>query len=284
MAGCSQGSAVRLAETVAQPVGEESRRADTCHGGSDPFPSIIKPMITYALRLKGLTPETLPLERLSKYLAALADLVGRDTPVHFDKVSKGSAMLKVRVPEQHAHAVETRVRAAASAEPGSDLRRAYEQIDQLARGDGTSAEFRPPKGAVILQFPGAKTLQARALVVKEYGEINGRIIRLGGRDDTVPVGLLTPDDEVVSCTATLEQAKQLKAFLLEPVDIVLRGTGRWLRSPEGKWKIEEFKINDFLRMQDDSFDDELKKIKTVGSGWDDVEDAEQTLARLRYGV
>lgn len=240
-------------------------------------------MTTYALRLKGFTPSTLPLERMSKYLAALADLVGKDLPVHFDKVTKGSAMLKIRIPDELAGDLEARVRHAAIAEHGSDLRRAFDSIDQLARHDKTSAEFKPEKGAVIIQFPGIKKETPRIVSLREYGEINGRIIRLGGKDGTVPVGLQTSSGDIVSCTASLEQAKRLKAFLLEPVEIILRGTGKWTRNADGKWKIDEFKISEFVELSDANFEEELNKAKESHSDWDDVNDFDSELANLRYG-
>ncbi|BBH12919.1 hypothetical protein [Chromobacterium haemolyticum] len=240
-------------------------------------------MATYALRLKGFTPETLPLERLSKYLTALADLVGKDAPIHFDKVSKGSAMLKLVISDDQAHALESRVRLAAFAEAGSELKKAYDQINMLARGDQTTAEFKPVKGAVILQFPGINKPEPRTYSVKEDGEINGRVIRLGGKDSTVPVGLQMPDGVVVSCTASLDQAKGLKVYLLEPIDIVLKGSGKWVRDVDGAWVLEEFKISEFFPLVDQGFDEQLAKIRSKGSGWGEVEDIDKELHSLRYG-
>lgn len=241
-------------------------------------------MVTYLLRIKGFSPESLPLGRLGEYLSALAKLVGADAPVHFDKVTKGSAKLKMKIPEGSAHEVETRVRLAPVSEPGSEGRRAYEQIQELLRADQTSAEFRPEKGGVILQFPGGEKVSSRHLAsVREYGELNGRIIRLGGKDDTIPVGLQQAGGVVINCSATVEQARLLKPYLLEPIDVLLTGVGRWMRTAEGQWEVCDFKISACSPLKYDGFDEALAKVRAGGSGWDAEEDIDAALHRIRYG-
>ncbi|WP_157302174.1 hypothetical protein [Thauera phenylacetica] len=241
-------------------------------------------MVTYLLRIKGFSPDTLPLSRLGEYLCALAELVGPDAPVHFDKVTKGSALLKMKAPDDQAPAIESRVRLAPAADPGTEGRRGYDRLQQLLGEDQTSAEFRADKGAVILQFPGVRRLKpARTASVREYSELHGRIIRLGGRDSTVPVGLQLSDGAVVNCTATLEQARQLKSYLLEPIDVLLTGVGRWTRDESGQWEVADFKISDCTPMQYGEFDAEFAKVRSGGSGWDAEDDLEAALHRIRYG-
>lgn len=240
-------------------------------------------MATYALRIKGFTPQSLPLGRLGEYVCALADLIGDDVGVSFERVTKGSAQLKVWIDDNDAPVVVNRVRLAPSADEGSSLRRGYDKIQSLLAADKTSAEFKPPKGAVILKFPGGPKNALRVAIVKEYGEISGRIIKLGGRDETIPVALRTPDGEVINGTANIEMALRLKPYLLEPIDVILTGMGRWKRKDSGEWEAIEFKINDFSVMDFDGLENELERTRAAGSGWDDVQDVEQELSRIRYG-
>lgn len=240
-------------------------------------------MTTYSLRIKGFTPDTLPLSRLGEYVSALAELMGDDVSVHFHSVTKGSAQLKVKIEDNDVPLVVARVRQAPNADEGSPARRGYERIQSLLSSDKTSAEFRPQKGAVILKFPGAPKTQIRLPVVKEYGELNGRIIKMGGRDETVPVAIRTPDDEVINCTATVEMALRLKPFLLVPIDVILCGMGRWKKADTGTWEPIEFKINDFSVMDFSGFTPGLENVRASGSGWDGVQDVAAELNRIRYG-
>ena len=240
-------------------------------------------MATYSLRLKGFTPQSLPLGRLGEYVCALADLIGDDVSASFERVTKGSAQLKVLIDESSESIVIARIRRAPLAEEGSSVRRGYEKIQSLLAADKTSAEFRPEKGAVILKFPGAPKGAIRLSTVKEFGELSGRIIKVGGRDDTIPVTLMTATGEAINCSSTLEMARRLKPCLLEPVDVILEGIGRWKRTDSGAWSIIEFKIHDFSIMDFSDFDASLETARALGSGWDSTQDVNQALSRIRYG-
>jgi len=240
-------------------------------------------MATFSLRIKGFTPENLPLSRMAEYVSALAELIGDDVQASFERVTKGSAQLKINIRDDDAEIAVNKIRLASSADEGSSARRGYEKIQSLLASDKTSAEFRPHKGAVILNFPGAPKNVLRLATLKETGEINGRIIKVGGRDETIPISIRIPDGSVVSCTANVEMARKLKRYLLEPIDVILFGEGKWQRTESGAWEIIDFRILDVSEIDFANFDAELEKVRSAGSGWDDVDDVDAELERLRYG-
>ena len=53
------------------------------------------------LKLNDRTPETLSMKHLGQYITHLSDMLGKVEHVHFDSVSKGSAMLNVESEELH---------------------------------------------------------------------------------------------------------------------------------------------------------------------------------------
>jgi hypothetical protein len=240
-------------------------------------------MTTFSLRIKGFTPETLPLSRMGEYVSALAELIGDDVQVCFERVTKGSAQLNVKISDDDADKAISRIRLAPCAEESSVPRKGYDKIQALLSDDKTSAEFRQQKGAVILKFPGAPKNILRLAIVKEAGEINGRIIKVGGRDDTIPIALRTPEGVIVNCTASVEMARQLKKYLLEPIDVILLGEGKWRRTDKGSWETVDFKIIDVSEMDLNNFDNDLERVRSSGSGWDTTEDVTGELERLRYG-
>lgn len=241
-------------------------------------------MATYSLRIKGFSPQTLPLSRLGDYVSALADLIGEDVQVSFERVTKGSAQLNVLIDDNDVDVAVNRIRLAPSAEEGSLYRRGYEKIQSLLSADKTSAEFKPKNGATILKFPGAPKNSLRVSIIKDSGEINGRIIKVGGRDETIPVSLRTPDGDIVNCTANVEMARKLKQYLLEPIDVILIGVGKWKRSEIGKWEAIDFRISEFSVINFDNIENEIDRVRMAGSGWDNTQDVAQELSRLRYGI
>jgi hypothetical protein len=240
-------------------------------------------MTTFSLRIKGFTPDSLPLGRMGEYVSALAELIGDDVQASFERVTKGSAQLKVKIKDDDVDLVIKKMQLAPVSDEGSQVRRGYEKIQYLLSVDKTSAEFRPAKGAVILKFPGAPKNIIRLATMKEMGEINGRIIKVGGRDDTIPVAIRTPEGVIINCNSSVEMARNLKKYLLEPIDIILSGEGKWQRSEGGSWEIIDFKITGVSEIDFIGFSSELEKVRDLGSGWDDVQDVDLELDRLRYG-
>jgi hypothetical protein len=56
----------------------------------------------FALRIRGVTPQRLPMTRLAEYLKQFAELHGSERDVHFAGIVKGSAVLRAAV-EIEAH-------------------------------------------------------------------------------------------------------------------------------------------------------------------------------------
>ncbi|MDR1936384.1 MAG: hypothetical protein LBS49_12535 [Candidatus Accumulibacter sp.] len=237
-------------------------------------------MLTYAFRIRGQNPETLPIKRLGEYLVALSTLLGQETPLRFERIVKGSAKLKFRASETDATIVEYQARFAAQDE---GARKHYLKLDDMLREDKASAEFRQEKkGALpLLELPGIAANATLFPIVRDTCEFHGRIIRVGGRDDTIPVGLQTPSGDVIACTASLEMAKKLKAWLLEPIDVLLSGLGKWTRDADGKWSIVEFRVDAAEPMNTEGFEEALRAVQKSGSGWDVEADPETAWLALR---
>jgi hypothetical protein len=237
-------------------------------------------MLTYAFRIRGQTPETLTIKRLGEYLIALSALFGPETPLRFERVIKGSAKLKFRAEEADAGMVEHQAHRAAMDE---GARKYYLKLDDMLREDKASAEFRQEKKGELplLKLPGIAANATLFPMVREPCEIHGRIIRIGGRDDTISVGLQTPSGKVVACTASLEMARKLKVWLLEQVDVLLSGLGKWTRDTNGQWITVEFLVDAVEPMNTEGLDEALRAVREGGSGWDAEADPEAAWLALR---
>jgi len=240
-------------------------------------------MLTYVFRIIGPTPETLSIKRLGEYLVALSPVFGSEAPLRFESVTGGSVRLKFRVDEADAAGVEERVSGAPQDEVA---RKYYLKLDDMLREDNASAEFRQDKkrGPPLLKIPGSAANASLFPIVRDTCEFHGRIIRVGGRDDTIPVGLQMPSGEVIACTASLEMARKLKAWLLEPVDVLLSGLGKWTHDPDGKWLLTDFRVDAAEPMNTEGFDEALKTVQAGGSGWDVEDDPEAAWLALRQAL
>lgn len=99
------------------------------------------------------------------------------------------------------------------------------------------------------------------------GTLQGKIVRIGGRQDTVSVELQDVDGQIYLCKASRDVAKKLAREMFDPT-IRVHGHGKWTRDGDGIWQVEDFHISpEFEILDDDSLIDVLKDLRSIQSGW-----------------
>lgn len=240
---------------------------------------------TYTLRILGSAPNKLPLDRLALYLAELARLMGENKHIHFDKVARGSAALKVWAEQDAAPAVSKRIKLAtthASNAP-KDALRALNRINELLVEDGKKAELKNPDGAVIYPFPGGrKAKPMKELLIDEECSVSGQVIKIGGKDDTIPLLLRNSDGVEYHCTIKGEKlAREISAYYLrDPIEV--SGKGKWRRTVEGTWVLEQLAVKAWSPLSTD-WDAAFEAMSRLAAGWHDVPDIEERCASIRKG-
>jgi len=237
--------------------------------------------IHYDFRIDAWKPETLPMARLAEYLAKLSILFGHKENVHFLKVRKGSAIPEIAVDYEAAPKVEARLRLVGTPDAPPELERANQEVNRMLRFDNASATLKIKHGGNILVFPGKKTPLAEEVVVHEQGDLDGIVIRIGGKDDSVPVWIEGEGKVVYKCWAKRDMARQLAAHYLDrPVRVT--GSGQWCRTPERKWELEEFQIKSFEILDDSPLEKVINDLRQVeGNQWNAMDDPQAELRKLR---
>jgi len=77
----------------------------------------------------------------------------------------------------------------------------------------------------------AQALPLTFRAFSQPGVLDGVLIRVGGRDDTVPVHL-RDGERIHLCHAARDMAKRLAVHLYGPV-LRVQGNGRWKRDADG---------------------------------------------------
>lgn len=239
-------------------------------------------MPEYRLKIDVFTPETLPMQRLSLYMAELAKLLGEPERVHFVEVAKGSAVLVANIEEPAYPKVVARVTDVRKGVGDPDALKAEKRLDDLLAEDGAVGQLLDQRGAQIIEFPGrTRPKPLRYGPFREDGVLEGLVIRVGGKDDSVPVWL-RDGAAIYKCTASLEIARQLAPFLLTDTLIRVRGSGKWMREQDGAWVMDRFDIQGLDVLDDAPLSEVIKRLQGVeGSAWGD--DPMGDLARLRRG-
>jgi hypothetical protein len=84
----------------------------------------------------------------------------------------------------------------------------------------------------------ADETQDRLKTVRENGHLDGRIIRIGDRDETFPVWLKDGDVEHLCNVRSEDVARRLASYALNGV-VRVHGSGRWLREDNGNWALHQ---------------------------------------------
>jgi hypothetical protein len=226
----------------------------------------------YEFKIDAFTPDSLPMARLAEYLTELSKLLGHQEHVHFRKVKKGSAVLQAAVEYPERPKVAVRLSMVRKNEAPDEAIEAQQELNRMLQADNAVGYLRQPGVGVILEFPGRKTPISETVAVVEQGELDGQVIRIGGRDNTIPVWLRSSDRTIYRCTATENIAKELiKHYLGEVLRVV--GIGKWRRTNDEGWALESFQIKGWQELSPMELGETIATLRAVeGSNWNQLED------------
>jgi hypothetical protein len=235
---------------------------------------------TFDFRIDAWTPETLPMGRLAEYAACLAKLMGSEAHVHLLKIRKGSAVPEIAVALTAEPKVRQRLSLVNASDAPDDIKSNWRKVNALLRDDNATAVLRVKRGATVLEFPGRKTPLSEEVVVHQQAELDGVVIRVGGKDESVPVWLQGESGEKLECNATREIAKQLAQYLFEaPVRVA--GNAKWRRTKERVWELAAFDIKSFELLDQTPLNELVTKLRAIDTDWAMIDDPQAELRKLR---
>lgn len=212
------------------------------------------------------TPDTIPMVRLAAYMTEIAKMLGEETSVHFDKVTKGSTNLLHVVEYEAVPKVVQNISALRRGLGSSDATKHFKTINAMLRADNAVATYEQlGKSAAILKFPGRESKVPQTIVTRQRGSIQGTVTRVGGADDTAHVQIVNGKQKIGGCITTRTIARELAKHLYDEVRI--HGYGKWMRDEDGAWSIEEFKIEAFDLLLGDDLESAVMSLRNIKVDW-----------------
>ncbi len=224
------------------------------------------------------TPETMPMARLAEYMAQLAIILGEPASVHFDRLEPGSTVLVHRIEREAVPKVRERAASVRRGDAPPDAWRGYRTVNKLLREDNGVGLLKD-KNAAIIRFPGREEAGETFASIRQYGSVDGRVMRIGGTDLTVPVLLQSEDQLISGCWTTKDIARQLAQRLFEQARVY--GRGRWNRDADGKWNLLDFKIESFDPLDEAPLSEAIEELRSTQTQWDEF--AYSELELIRHG-
>ncbi len=233
------------------------------------------------------SPETIPMAKLAEYMTDFAALLGKEHAVHFDHLENGSTKIVSRVEFEDVPKITTRLNEVRSGSAPKELVRLVAQIDDRLANDNAIGRVLFEAGehgitAELLAFPGRDRPKAQSYgPFNQEGHLDGVLISVGGRDETISIRLQNGEATYSGCETTRAIARQLAKHLFEPVRVY--GTGRWIREAHGQWNLRHFRVHRFDVLGTDSLRETVAALRNVpGSGWKDIDDPLAELDDLRH--
>ena len=228
----------------------------------------------FSLHIKSFTPETIPFKRLLEYLAQLEKLFdGED--VHFIKVAKGSAAPEFIVKTDIAYKIEEKINSLNNTDNPM-----FSKFARLLQEDNTSAYFTKNKKRIFEIKVANDNLQKYD--IKEEYELYGYVIKVGGRDDTVPLSLrdLYDDSIIYNCNTNRNLAKDIAKYLFE-TPIKLSGVANWIKIGNSSWELKSFNIKNFDTIELTTIESDLTKLFEVNKEWYEGHTVESFIEEIR---
>lgn len=239
----------------------------------------------YKYKIDAYTPATMPMSRLAEYMQDLATLLGEKEHVHFVRLDPGSTVLVQQIDRESVPKVRERISAidVVEGEGPEDALHAFKALERRLAEDNATGHLYQDDGSEIIHFPGCE--KAKPLTFGAFtqpGTLDGLLIKIGGKDETVPVHL-QDGDAVYICSATRDMARSLAPHLFAST-LRVHGNGRWERDAEGNWNLKRFNIAEFEVLEDTPLSEVVARLRQVqGSGWKEIDDPYAELQRLRQG-
>ena len=239
----------------------------------------------YRFRIDAFTPETIPMSRLAEYMGDLATLLGETERVHFVRLERGSTVLVQTIERESLPKVRNRIqRINVTEEEGpEDALRAFRAIDRRLAEDNAIGHLYAETGAEVIHFPGCEKPKPLTFgSFRQQGSLEGVLIKVGGKDETVPAHLL--DGRIVHiCNTKRDIARELAHYLFGST-LRVHGSGRWERDADGNWNLRRFDIAHYEVLDDTPLPDVVARLRQIrGSGWKEIDDPYTELMRLRHG-
>lgn len=246
--------------------------------------------ITGKIHDEDFTPLTIPMARLTEYLADLVKVLGHEDYVHLVSVEDGSAEPNIWI---EPHIYDDAVARMRSAQTGSGPRDAidgYRNINKRLKEDSGSAEIAEvideKTETNVIEFPGAKGGVGPIIRgIREQASIAGELRRIGGLDETIHLQLRRADGQILYVEANERFGKQLQEEKRLFTYIRIHGIATWMRDANGKWHMEKFRAQSFDEepLVNEPFGATIAALKALPNTWSDAADPFEELRKIRHG-
>ncbi|MEJ8631443.1 hypothetical protein P0F65_19915 [Sphingomonas sp. I4] len=220
--------------------------------------------VEYVFRIDVFRPDTMPMERLAQYLAALAKMFGHTDHTHFRGITEGSAKLHTVIDPVDAPKVEARLNGVRLGDGPKEALAGKQALEDLLANDNAVATLTEANSErVVIPFIGRNRIKPLTFPpFREDTSIDGQLVSIGGRDSTAHAILQDGDVYHAGVTMPRDLARGLGKLLYGP-QLRMHGNGRFERQADGAWKMTDFRVDRFEVLDERPLNEVLDAVRLV---------------------
>lgn len=236
---------------------------------------------SYELHVFGTRPKVLPLNDFGELVKKFADLLGNAEKVHFEALRQGSARILAKVDDEAQTDVKVQL---AGVRLQGNVSTKVIRMNEYLCARGWHGEVRSREGNVVLSFPGALGAKEpeEERTVQQMDTIVGQVIKIGGRDESVPMTLETSDGSYVEVNVRgRDLAKRLAPHLFGK-EVRILGLATWKRDAEGEWSCTGMLVDQFEELDEAPLSELFDSLRELpGNEWHEIDDPIGAWKKLR---
>src|SRR5687767_5548722 len=186
-----------------------------------------------SLYVQGVNIDSLSLTDIGEYLSDFAKLLGADSTPRFHSIKRtGSFTLRAKVPSDREIDIKTRSFLLRTGEAPEDAVQARDRISRrLGIHRAKRATLLDSAQAKVVEIPVIRpaSLLTQIPSLAKAGSLQGKIVRIGGRQNIVSIEVQDVDGFIYLCKATRDLAKKLAHQMFDPT-VRVHGHGKWTRT------------------------------------------------------
>jgi len=227
----------------------------------------------FALKLRGVTPDSIPMSKLAEYIADWAQLLGSESAPILRGIVNGSVVLRAEVAPTAKNEVRNRLLAANHDEKASKY---INSLQRFMLRDGVFGTIIDKSNDVLFQFEDfAESDALPPVIVEDSTEIDGTVFRVQGKDNSSHIGLIEYGSDRAFSIETKDDALARRfAEHFKGHTLRVRVHGTWRRDETGEWKPYRL-IADGFNVLDDtqSLNELMQSLRDVpDNGWSSLPD------------
>lgn len=230
--------------------------------------------LKYILKIEGTSPADAPMCEVGRCVSEFANILGPDSEARLVAYRDNCIALDATIPLAMRGAVERRI-----ANYPIDNRSKFDGFNKILAKINAEAVLYDENHNAVLRLLGKNIPREEEIVVLQDVELKAKLVQVGSAQRTTNAWFDIDDSYRQKIQITEEEALSLCTSLYNY--FLIKGSAKWVRDGDGKWSIADFHRHSITQLDSASLEENLLALQENMSSWEENDDIEEIICRIR---